>query len=167
MNLRFSRLLILLTAVSTSACYSYVPVATAPAPGTEVALLVSDRGRVELGERVGPEMDQLRGTLVSSSESAVTLRMREAVSLRRVSTTWTGESLTVSPSLLAGVRVKQLDRGRSLLMAGGVTAAVIAFIITRQVIVDDQKIETDPSKPPTDPGSQSIRIPLTFLFRSH
>ncbi len=167
MNRGFARLLPLIALLGTSACYSYVPVSSTPTPGTEVALLISDRGRVELGTRVGPELDQLRGTLVSSTPSAVTLRMREAVSLRRVSTTWTGESLTVSPDLLAGVRVKQLDRGRSALVAGGVTAAIVAFIITRQVFVDDQKIETDPSKPPTDPGSSSIRIPLTFLLRSH
>ena len=37
-----------------TACYSYVPVRSAPQPGAQVALEVTDEGRVALREKIGP-----------------------------------------------------------------------------------------------------------------
>lgn len=164
---RVAAVLSLLSLFATGACYSYVPVTGTPAPGQELALVITDRGRAALSERVGPELDQLRGTLVTRNDSSYTLAMKQAVTLRRVSNTWTGESLTVSSSLVGSVRERRLDRGRSWLLAASATAAVVAFIATRSFLDGNRNIETDPSTPPTGPGPVSVRVPVTFPFRSH
>lgn len=164
---RAAAILSVMSVMFTGACYSYVPVTGTPVPGQELALTVTDRGRVALNERVGPEVDELRGTLVSRSDSSYTLAMKQTVTLRRATSTWTGESLSVSSSLVGSVREKRLSRGRSWLLAGGATAAVVAFIATRSFLDGNTNVETDPSKPPTGPGPASVRIPVTFPFRSH
>jgi hypothetical protein len=164
---RAASILSIAMVLSTSACYSYVPVTGAPVPGTEVALVVTDRGRVALGERVGPEIDELRGTLVGKTDSSYTLTMKQAVTLRRTSATWTGESLSVSSAFIGGVRERRFSRSRSWLLAGGATAALVAFIATRSFLDGNSSVETDPSKPPTGNGPATVRVPLSFPFRSH
>lgn len=155
------------TVCLTGACYAYAPVTGTPVAGQELALVVTDRGRVALNERVGPDLDELRGTLVRTTDSSYTLAMKQAVTLRRASSTWTGESLTVASSFVSSVREKQFSKGRSWLLAGSATAAVVAFIATRSFLDGNSNVETDPSKPPTGPGPSSVRIPVTFPFRSH
>jgi hypothetical protein len=162
-----ARLVVLVPVLATGACHRYVTPVTPLVPGQEVALVVTDRGRAELSDRVGPELDQLRGRLVARTDTSISLSMRQALSLRSGSTTWTGETLTVNSALLATVREKRLDKGRTVLLAGGVTAAFVAFILTRDFLGGNSEVETDPSQPPTGPGPATVRVPLTLLFRSH
>jgi hypothetical protein len=164
---RAASLLITFAVLTSSACYSYVPVTGTPVPGQELALVITDGGRVALTDRVGPEVDQLRGTLVGRTDSSYTLAMSQAVTLRRESIKWTGESVNVSSAFVASVREKRLSRSRSWLVAGGATAAVVAFIVTRSFLDGNSTVDTDPSNPPTGPGPVSVRVPVSFLFRSH
>jgi hypothetical protein len=152
--------------LGTNACYSYVPLTGSPVAGQELALGITDRGRVALNERVGAEIDELQGTLVAKTDSSYTLAMKRAVTLRRISTTWTGESLNVSSAFVGTVREKRFSRGRSWLVAGGATAVVVAFIATR-TFLDGSNVETDPSKPPTGTGPATVRVPVSFPLRSH
>lgn len=164
---RAAAILLAMSVLTTSACYSYVPVAGSPVPGQDVALVITDRGRVALNERVGPQIDELRGILAGKTDSSYTLTMTEAVTLRRASTKWTGESVLVSSTFVSSVREKRLSRSRSWLAAGGATAAVVAFIATRSILDGSSNVDTDPSKPPTGTGPSTVRIPVSFLFRSH
>jgi len=164
---RATSILIAISVLATSACYSYVPVTVSPVPGQEVALVITDRGRVALNERVGPDVDEIRGTLVDKTDSSYMLTMSEAVTLRRASTKWTGESVSVPITLVSGVREKRLSRTRSWLAAGGATAVVVAFIATRSFLVGNSSVDIDPSKPPTGTGPSTVRVPVSFLFRSH
>ena len=164
---RAAAILLVMSVLSTGACYSYVPVTGAPVAGQELALAITDRGRVALAERLEPEVDELRGTLVSKTDSSFTLAMKQTVTLRRTTSTWTGESLTVSSAFVGTVRNKQLSRGRSWLLAGSATAAAVAFIATRSFLDGNSNVDTDPSKPPTGPGPATVRIPVSFPLRSH
>jgi len=164
---RSAALVMTVMVLGTSACYSYVPLTGSPVAGQELALVMTDRGRVALNERVGPEIDELQGTLVAKTDSSYTLAMKRAVTLRRISTTWTGESLSVSSAFVGTVREKRFSRGRSWLVAGGATAAVVAFIATRSFLDGNSNVETDPSKPPTGTGPATVRVPVSFPLRSH
>ena len=160
-------LLALFSVLCAGGCHSSVPVTGSPVAGQQVALSLTDRGRVALGDRVGPETDELRGTLVGKTDSSFTLAMKQAVTLRRVSNTWTGESLSVPVLFVGTVRERRADRGRSWLLAGGVATAVVAFIATRSFLDGNTAVDTDPSKPPTGPDPVSIRVPATIPFWSH
>lgn len=147
-------------------CYTYVPAITAPVPGTEVAVVLTDRGRIALNDRVGPAIDELRGVLTSSTDSAVGLSMRESISLRGESAKWTDEPIVLSRDHFGSIRIRQLSRGRTGAMAGAFGGAVAFFVITGGFGDDGRKIGSDPTTPPSGPGNSSRVLPLPFPFRS-
>jgi len=137
-----------------------------PTPGQNVALQLSDGGRAALAVRAGPELDQLRGTLVRWTDTALTIAMKETRTIRGGVTPWTGESLTVSPALIVNVRTQRLDRTRTALLATIATTAAVAFIAGNG-FGSGRRTETEPITPPSGPGPASVRISLVPSFRSH
>jgi hypothetical protein len=147
-------------------CHSYVPVVSAPAPGSEVSVFLTDKGRVALNERVGPEIDQLRGKLVSRTDSGITLSMQESLSLRGNAVKWTDEVLVLSQQDFGGMRLKQLSKARSTAVAGTFGAAAIVFVLSGGFGNDGTRVDQEPSKPPVGPGPSSKPGVLSFPFRS-
>jgi len=152
--------------LGVTGCYTYVPPTTAPFAGSEVSVVLTDRGRVALGERVGPEMDQLRGRLLSSTDSTVVVSMRESVTLRGVSAKWTDEVLTLSREHFGSIRIRTLSRGRTSAVAGGAGAAAVLLVVNGVVNTGGSKVDQEPSKPPLPPGNNSKIGSLNIPFRS-
>jgi hypothetical protein len=147
-------------------CYSYVPSTAAPAAGAEVAVFLTDRGRAAVGDRVGPEMDQLRGRLLSSSSDSLIIAMLESVTLRGESTKWGEERIAVNRDHIGSIRTKQFSRARSSIVAGSVGAATVVFVVASGLGIGGRNINTDPSTPPVPPGPSSRLGSLIFPFRS-
>jgi hypothetical protein len=147
-------------------CYTYAPASGSPSAGTELAVVLTDRGRVALNARVGPEIDQLRGKLVSISDTSLTLSMSESVTLRGESSKWTDEVVTMSREHVSSMRTKAFSRGRTSVIAGTFGAAAAFFVINSAIGDDNRKIESDPSTPPVGPGPSSKVGTLSFPFRS-
>jgi hypothetical protein len=137
-----------------SGCYTYSLPTVAPAPGAPVSLSLTDRGRAALVDRVGPEMDRLVGTLVSTTDSNYVLTVLETVTLRGVSAKWSGESITLSRDLVGGVRVRTFSRGRTLLVAGTGGAAAVAALFAGG-LVGGTSVVGDPLTPPGGPGNST------------
>ena len=157
-------LLLGLSLMGLTGCYAYTPVSTTPVPGENIALVITDRGRVELGERFGPELDQARGRFVSRSGSGITLAMRETVSLRGISTPWTDEVVSVPASAVGTMQRKTLQRGRTAFLATGLTVVTLAFVASRGFLNQNSAVQTDPSNPPKGSDPSAIRIPLWLSF---
>ena len=147
-------------------CYAYVPTTSAPAAGTEVAVFLTDRGRAAVTDRVGPEMDQLRGRLLSSTDDSVTIVMLESVTLRGVSAQWTEERIAVSRDHLGSIRTRQFSRARTSIVAGTVGVAAVVFVVAGGLGIGGRNINTDPSLPPGPPGPSSRLGSLILPFRS-
>ena len=115
-------------------CYTYVPIWNRePAPGTEISLDVTDRGRVALSDRLGPGARRILGRLESTTDSAYT------VSVTRVSyidgdkvAKWNGERVTITRTDATGLAERRLSKSRSWLAAGLATGALA--LATRIVI---------------------------------
>lgn len=152
--------------LSVAGCYTYAPPVSAPAAGAEVAVVLTDRGRAALGERIGPEIDQLRGRLVSSNDTSVTVAMRESVTLRGVSAAWGDEQLTVNREQFATVRVKALSKGRTGVLAGTMGAVLGFFVINGGFDIGGRNVDSDPSTPPGGPGPVSRIGTIHIPFRS-
>jgi hypothetical protein len=149
-----------------AACHSYVPALSAPLPGSEVAVVLTDKGRVALSDRIGPEIDQLRGRLVSGTDSTITLSMHESLSLRGTAIKWTDEVLSLSRVDFGSIRLKQLSKARSSAVAGTFGAAALFFVLNGGFGNDGTRVDQDPSKPPAGPGPSSKPGVLSFPFRS-
>lgn len=115
-----------------AACYNSTALGTTtPAPGTPVALELSDQGRVGVGVELGPSLDRIEGTVVGVTDSTYLLRVARVTDVRGVPAAWGGETVAVSRAWVGRAYERRFSRSRTYLVAGAVTAALVAFIATR------------------------------------
>ena len=113
---------------SLSACYQYVPIASAtPAVGQLVEVQVTDRGRVGLGDRFGPGVQFIMGRLVSEQGNDLVLAVGSVKNIDGETHLWSGDTTRVDKGFVATVKGRQLSTTRTALMAlaGGVAVYII------------------------------------------
>lgn len=141
------------------ACYVNTPLDASVrpvAPGMEVALDISDQGRVNLAERFGPGVTQIEGRLTAVTDRDFRLRVFKVSYLREGDSRWTGEDVTIATAHVGRVYERTLSRGRTAAAAAGFGGGLIAFLVTRALVGAGR--DRDPEVPP--PGPDEIRIPL-------
>jgi hypothetical protein len=116
--------------VPLAGCYTTRPVTSAPAPGATVVLDLTDRGRVDLGERIGPSASSIEGVVQLRNDSSYVLRVSSVSFLNGQSNKWSGEPLTVPASLVSRARLREFSRSRTTAVGVGVAAALAALFIT-------------------------------------
>lgn len=136
-------------------CYDYVQVETAPPAGRRVALEISDKGRVALGERFGPGLAEIEGTLLESRGSEYVLEVRRVAQIGGSSADWSGEETHVSRDFVGSVRKRELSKWRTGLLVAGVAGGVIA-LTARGLAGSLSESDQQSSNPPP----VSLRIPL-------
>lgn len=121
----------MLAAVSPLAgCYSMRPVTSAPAPGSTVVLDLTDRARVDLGERIGPSASRIEGIVQERNDTAYVLRVSSVAYLNGQSNKWSGEPLTVPSAAVARARLREFSRSRTTAIGAGIAAALAAVFIS-------------------------------------
>ena len=127
------RLAPLVALVAAAGCYTYQPLAAAPEPGTPVGLTLNDRGRVELTRIVGPEVMRVDGTVLDVNDTAYRLAVIESVGLRGARSRWSGEMVDFRRDYVQALARRQFSRPRTLLAVLAGTAAISAFIFSREL----------------------------------
>jgi len=112
-------------------CYVYTPVMGPPPPTTYVALDITDRGRVGLGDLIGPAATRVEGVVRSETDSAYALNVASVVYLNGQSNKWSGEPLLVRKDFIGNLRERKFSRGRTALAAGSAVGGVLLFALTR------------------------------------
>lgn len=108
-------------------CYTYQPLQTGvPATGSRIAVVLNDRGRAMLGDRLGSAIDKVDGLLVEGDGANVTLEVYRTRDLRGNAATWTGERVQLPRDGITGYQGRQFSRRRTLLLVGSVVAVVVA-----------------------------------------
>jgi hypothetical protein len=133
-------------------CYASMPVNGTPAAGTTVVLDLNDRGRVALGEQVGPSARTIEGQVGSASDSTYSLRVSSVSYLNGQSNRWSGEPLTVPANLVSRATQRTFSRGRTTLL-GVAAAAALAILIKSTNLLGNASGGGDVGRPPP-PGSQ-------------
>jgi hypothetical protein len=140
---------LLLAALSPLAgCYATRPVTTAPAPGTTLLLDLSDRGRVALGDRIGPSAATIEGVLQSPGDTLYQLRVSSVTYLNGQNNRWSGESLAVPVSLVSRARYREFSRSRTAAIGVGIAAALVT-LFTQTNFLGGGGVEKVPNPPPT------------------
>jgi len=122
---------LLLTAVaSLSGCYVQVPISGTPRPGTSLVLDLNDRGRLALGDSIGPSASRIQGTVQASSDSSYVLRVQSVQYLNGQTNTWSGEPLAVRADLIGRARERQYSRKRTWALGLATVAAIVAVAVT-------------------------------------
>lgn len=129
----FRQLRVLMIAVvlpAATGCYKYVPLDTSAriSAGEHIAVEITDRGRAELGERVGSGVVRLEGTLVRSDSQSMVLNVWRVAQIGGVTSRWSGESVRFQRDFVAGMEARTLNRAKTYLVAGAVTVGVVLFL---------------------------------------
>ncbi len=118
--------------VFLAGCYVYTPLDTVtPRSDVEVALALTDLGRVEAGHALGPSIDRVEGRVAQVSDTAYVLQVSSVRDIRGVVTKWSGETVTVPRAWVGSASTRRLSRSRTYLLAGAFTAGAAAFIASR------------------------------------
>ena len=115
----------------TQGCYVYTPVPGTPAPATYIAVDLTDRGRIGLGELIGPAATRVEGVLQSETDSIYALNVAAVGYMNGQSNRWSGEPLSVRKDFITNVRQRKFSRGRTALASGGALGGILFFALTR------------------------------------
>ena len=129
-----SGFLVLLLCAAASACYEYTPAPAAPGTGTRLLLELNDRGRVGLGDSIGPSGSVVEGTVASNSDSAYSIRVVRVGYLNGQSNQWNGEALTVARQWVGNAKERKFSKGKTWLTASAASLAAAAFIASRGLL---------------------------------
>ncbi len=114
-------------------CYVHSPVVEPPVPGSQLILDLNDRGRVALGDSLGPSVNRIEGLFRSHSDSAYFLGVTSVRYLSGQSNNWTGEPLLVRKNLIERAQQRRFSRGRTAFLTSAITASVVAFAVSRNL----------------------------------
>ncbi len=113
-------------------CYVYTPLETVtPRSEVDVALALTDQGRVEAAHTLGPALDRVEGRVAQVNDTAYLLQVSSVRDLRGVVTKWSGERVMVPRAWVGNSYTRRLSRSRTYLFAGAFAAGAAAFIVSR------------------------------------
>jgi len=125
----------LLLLASQQACYVYAPRPSAQlAAGRRYAFDITDRGRVSLGPRLGPEVSTIEGRLLAMTDEEYVLSISQISTFTTGASHWSGEQLALSRDYIGNVRERVFSRSRTVTVAGVAAGALVAFIVTRSLL---------------------------------
>jgi len=109
-------------------CYNLEP-APGPTPkaGTNVALDITDAGRVALGGSMGPEISQVNGLLLSVDTTEYVVSVKEVKLLRGGTQVWQGEPVHIRTSSVSRVYLRTFSRTRTIALVSIVAIAGAAL----------------------------------------
>jgi hypothetical protein len=113
-----------------AACYVQRPLGSpVPQPATRIVVLITDTGRVELANKIGPGATAVEGVVVSADEVAWDLQVVRVDYRGGTSQTWNGERVSFPRYTLTNASERSLNRRRSWLMALAITGT--AFVAAK------------------------------------
>ncbi len=137
-----------------TACYSYAPLQTATPQPKQMGVVINDRGRTLLGERVGELVDRIDGQVISIDSQTVVIDVFRVTDLRGNGSTWTGERVNIPREGVLGFRERKLSTIKVLALVGVAAVAIAALLSTSLDVFGDPKTD-----PPPEPPVISTRIP--------
>jgi hypothetical protein len=128
-------LLLAALAGPTTGCYRYAPVSPgATAPGMQLALDLNDDGRVALRDSIGPSATRVDGEVRARTDSGYVLSVAGVHYMSGARNRWSGEPLTVRANFVQRATERRFSRTRTLLVAGGAVALLVAFGISQDLL---------------------------------
>lgn len=120
---------VVLASAFASACYAYAAPGsgdTRGLMGRQVQATLTDSGSVVMAARVGPAVEQLRGSVVAEDPSSVSFSMEESVHRDGTGAPWRREVVQVPRPLIRQIDVRGFSPTRTALAAFLTTTALLA-----------------------------------------
>ena len=131
-----------------SACYTSVPLETSTPPvGETVSFIISDQGRVGLGDRMGPGIARIDGRMLGTEGDQYVVNVFRTAAISGTTSVWSGEEIRFDRNFVSRLEGRQLSKSRTWLAAGAATSVLVAFIMTRGL----SGLFGGDERPPPDP----------------
>ena len=128
--MQFRRLCVVIGVLPAAlGCYQYAPLDTSAGvqAGEHVAVEITDRGRAELGDRLGSGVVRLEGTLTGTDSVDLVMNVWRVAQINGPTARWSGESVRLKREYASRVQTRKVDRGKTYLLAGGVAVGIYLF----------------------------------------
>ncbi len=137
----------------STGCYTTRPVLGLPDPGMPVVAALNDRGRVAMADSLGQNVDRVEGTAVArQGDSSIVLAVDRVRFITGNETRWAGEQLTFRISSLRGFEERRFSRARTGALVGLTVGAIVALVVTRQLVSGGSGIDRDGGGTPLPPA---------------
>lgn len=141
-----------LLGVTVSGCYAYTPLNSASATGTTVSFVLTDAGRVALGQNIGAEARAVEGEIESATDSGYVLHVTSVSYINGQTNAWTGERLAVRRQDVTDARKRTFSKSRTALLAAVGVGGAMAFIASRHLLGGGPTVEKTPPPGGPPPG---------------
>jgi hypothetical protein len=122
--------LISLSFLTAAACTAYTPIHGVEAvPGNNVRVRLSDKGAVDLAQRIGPRARQLEGTLKQVTDSSLMVSVRRVTREGGGEDTYDGQDISIPSQDIETAESSKTSAPRSILTAGAILASV--FLVAK------------------------------------
>lgn len=116
-------------------CYAYTyHVSDRPVPGTTIEVTLNDLGRLSMAQNIGPEVLRVEGTVATATDSLFILRVHTVTGIDQSIHAWAREPVTFQYAYVRGLREKRFSSGRTAMLAGGMSAGVVALMATASLL---------------------------------
>lgn len=137
-----------LVCLMSAACYTYTPLASAPAPGMEVKFELNDQGRAALADSIGPGSRSVLGRVRTATASGYDVAMGSVENIDGLVQHWSGELMHIRTEYVARSQERRLDSKRSWMAGLGAAAALVAAILSADLLGGAAPPETGTDPPP-------------------
>ncbi len=138
------RVVVGVIAFVTMGCYTALPLLTAPRPGQEIVVQVTDAGSAQLAQYVGPAVSVLSGHFSGNSGDSLALSVTSTETRSGDIHFWTGEPVAIPNSMVATLSERKLSPWRSTLAIGAIVAAVLTIKLGFDGISSSTKTQPPP-----------------------
>jgi hypothetical protein len=122
-----------------------------PAPGTRLAIELTDAGRVGMALQVGPEVVSVEGALIERSDSQYVLGVTKVVGLYGAQSRWQGERVAFRAEYVRRMSERRFSPGRTAGAVVGMVAGVVVAMLTNNLVGGGGESPNDkPTPPPND-----------------
>lgn len=136
-------------------CYENLPMQQGTiAVAERVLLTLNDQGRVGMAGQLGPAVDEVEGAVLQVQDSTIQISVNRVTLIGGNSSLWNGERVNVRRSYVAAYAGRRLSRTRTALLVGGITAGMLAFVLTQSLLFGGGGVDMPPS---VEPGPISLR----------
>jgi hypothetical protein len=145
------RLSLLLSSFVLAGCYTQRPLEVAvPAPDTRVVAQVTDSGAVALGNTIGAGALEVEGVVTEATPEVWKLQVLRVDDKFGASNVWQRQVISFPRFALTRPRVKQLDKQRSWLAAGGIVLGAFAAGRLFGGFITGEDPDPNPTPPPAN-----------------
>jgi hypothetical protein len=94
---------------------------------------LNDKGRVEVGDKLGSTVDKVEGMLTAETADSYTLAVSQVFQLGGNSSKWSGEPVSIAKDGTIGYQVHRFNQTRTVVLTVAIVVAVVVVFATTKL----------------------------------